>query len=85
MRIIQEPIHHRDVVHIDNDGREYVNNWVECAIGKCDCGAHVDLDGFTCTCERCGTDYNQSGQRLAPREQWGEETGEHLSDILRIP
>jgi len=22
--------------------------------------------------------------RLGPRDQWGEETGEHLADILRI-
>jgi hypothetical protein len=57
----------------------------ESAIGICDnCGADVELDGFTCTCE-CGADYNSSGQRLGPRENWGEETGESLSDILSIP
>lgn len=61
-----------------------VHSWVEPAIGQCDCGDEVVLDGFTCTCERCGADYNSSGQRLAPREQWGKETGEHLADILRI-
>jgi hypothetical protein len=55
------------------------------AVGKCDCGQHVELTGFTNTCTRCQADYNGSGQRLAPREQWGEETGEHLADILRIP
>lgn len=54
------------------------------AIGRCDCGEEVHLDGFTNTCE-CGADYNSSGQRLAPRSQWGEETGESLGDILRIP
>jgi len=60
------------------DGRER-------KIGECeDCGYPVPLLGFTNTCV-CGTDYNMSGQRLAPREQWGEETGESLSDILRIP
>jgi hypothetical protein len=31
---------------------------------------------------RCGRDYNSSGQLLAPREQWGWDTGESLSDIL---
>ena len=54
------------------------------AVGQCDCGARVTLDSFTNTC-RCGADYNMSGQLLAPREQWGEETGEHLSEILNIP
>jgi len=48
---------------------------------ECDCGEEVYCDGFTNTCE-CAADYNSSGQRLAPREQWGEETGESLADIL---
>lgn len=60
-------------------------SYTEPAVLRCDCGEHVSLDGFTCTCERCGADYNSSGQRLAPRSQWGEETGESLGDILRIP
>jgi len=51
---------------------------------KCDCGKEVVCEHFTNTCE-CGADYNRSGQMLASREQWGEETGEHLGDILRIP
>ena len=46
------------------------------AVGRCDCGAKVTLAAFTNTCHKCGADYNQSGQRLAPRSQWGEETGE---------
>lgn len=48
-------------------------------IGKCECGSEIYLDNFTNTCE-CGVDYNSSGHRLAPREQWGEETGEHWSE-----
>ena len=53
------------------------------ALLKCDyCGEVVYLDGFTNSCS-C-SDYNMSGQRLAPRSQWGEETGESVSDILRI-
>ncbi len=32
-------------------------------------------------CPYCGTEQNASGQSLAPRSQWGEETGESLSDI----
>jgi hypothetical protein len=54
------------------------------AVLKCDCGANVPLEGFTNTCDRCHADYNKSGQRLADRSQWGEETGESVADILRI-
>lgn len=57
-------------------------SWVEPAMLRCDCGATVALDGFTNTCDACETDYNMSGQRLAPREFWGEETGESLADIF---
>lgn len=60
------------------------HSWIEPAEGICCCGRTVVLDGFTCPCE-CGRDYNSSGQLLAPRSQWGEETGEHLVDILAIP
>jgi hypothetical protein len=57
----------------------------EYATGACDVCKHVmQLKSFTNTCEQCGTDYNSSGQRLAPRSQWGEDTGESLGDILRI-
>lgn len=58
--------------------------YTEPAVGECNCcGNEVILQGFTNTCE-CGRDYNSAGQQLAPREQWGEETNESLSDILRI-
>jgi hypothetical protein len=50
----------------------------------CNCDAEVWLDGFTNTCDQCGADYDSNGWRLAPRSQWGEDTGESLSDILRI-
>ena len=49
------------------------------AVGECACGAHVVLANFTNTCN-CGLDYNSSGQQLAPRSQWGEETGEHWTE-----
>jgi hypothetical protein len=55
----------------------------EPAVARCRCGAEVELRGFTNTCE-CGRDYNSAGQLLAPRECWGEETGEHPVDIARI-
>lgn len=58
------------------------NRQVIPAVGECNqCGKDVELHGFTNTCE-CGVDYNMSGQELAPRSQWGEETGEHIFDIL---
>lgn len=65
--------------------RKNVNRFTETAIGICNiCGEKVYLEGFTNTCEKCGTDYNMSGQQLAPRQFWGEETGETLGDILMI-
>ena len=63
--------------------RKHVHIYIQPAIGLCSCGDQVSLDGFTNTCDNCGADYNQSGQRLAPRSHWGEETGEHWSDIVR--
>jgi len=56
----------------------------EPAIGLCSCGAEVELEGFTNTCPGCGTDYNWGGQELAPREQWGEETGELWYEVAQI-
>ena len=62
---------------------EYTKSWFEPAIGECNvCGKDVSLSGFTNTCE-CGLDYNMSGQQLAPRDQWGEETGEIYYDLRR--
>ena len=52
--------------------------WIEC-----ECGRGVECIGFTNTCD-CGRDYNMSGELLAPRSQWGEETGESVADILAV-
>ena len=61
---------------------KYEQAYTEPAIGECNyCRRHVTLSGFTNTCE-CGADYNSAGQGLAPRSQWGEETGETASEIL---
>lgn len=49
---------------------------------KCRCGRVVYCDGFTNTCD-CGRDYNWNGTLLAPRECWGEETGETADEVLR--
>lgn len=59
----------------------YVSRIPSHTLVKCDCGREVECSGFTSTCD-CGLDYNGSGQQLAPREQWGEETGEHWTDII---
>ncbi len=48
---------------------------------QCACGETLPVPDFTNTCV-CGRDYNFAGQHLAPREQWGEETGEHPSDCV---
>ena len=71
------------------DGRPVVDGGVEACprvvrtprIGRCQCGQAVLLQGFTCPCD-CGRDYDASGNLLAPRECWGEETGETARDIL---
>lgn len=42
---------------------------------KCDCGEEIACSGFTTTCG-CGRDYDWNGTQLAPRSQWGYETGE---------
>lgn len=50
-------------------------------VGLCDCGRKVHLMRGTNPCS-CGLDYNMFGELLAPREDWGEETGEHWTDIV---
>lgn len=76
----------RALEHEKNDGwtsELQVRHWHyrEPGVLRCDCGRNVELEGFTCPCD-CGRDYNASGQLLAPREQWGEETGEHWTDCF---
>lgn len=55
------------------------------AIIRCDCGSHVEgwRPGGDVECDRCGREYNSSGQLLADRSQWGVETDEHPADIAR--
>lgn len=61
--------------------RKSVNRYREPAVIECACGKQVTLDHDGAECDRCHLTYNLSGQTLAPREQWGEETGEHPADI----
>jgi len=48
---------------------------------KCDCGEEILCTGFTNECDNCNELYNRWGQQLAPRNQWGEDTGEVYYDI----
>jgi DNA-directed RNA polymerase subunit RPC12/RpoP len=46
---------------------------IECS----NCSAKIELLSlWRNTCSECGAEYNGDGQRLAPVEQWGAETGE---------
>jgi hypothetical protein len=73
------------------DGRKVVDRGIireewttrEPGVIECVCGEELELwMVMTNTCDKCGRDYNSSGQLLAPRSQWGWDTGESLSDIL---
>jgi hypothetical protein len=69
---------------VDADGNEYryiSHREPRTVVVRCDCGTTVECESFTNTC-RCGRDYNWNGDQLAPRSQWGEETGESASEIL---
>lgn len=63
-----------ETIHDNPPGYALVRPVITC------CGNDVVCENFTNTCPDCGADYNSSGQLLAPRAQWGEETGEHWSD-----
>lgn len=65
--------------------RPMQERYVTPAAVRCECGAEVDLwNSWANTCDACGREYNGSGQLLAPREQWGEETGETQADFLGL-
>ena len=66
------------MVTIQIDDLDHVRGSTEV---KC-CGHWLDCGRFTNTCNACGADYNSAGQLLAPREQWGEETGEHWTECV---
>lgn len=52
---------------------------------RCHCGAFLVWTGpgADYNCPHCGRDYNSAGQLLAPRSQWGEETGETAQDYYQ--
>lgn len=45
---------------------------------ECYCGNELALSSSWANVCSCGIEFNGSGQELAPREQWGEETGEQF-------
>jgi hypothetical protein len=59
----------------DQGIRKFESSYIEPAVGRCQCGRDVVLDGDTrgegIDCE-CGRIYNSVGQELAPRRQWEE-------------
>jgi len=61
--------------------QDFSHRYTEPAVGRCVCGCKVELARFTNTCDGCNRDYNYSGDLLAHRSQWGEETGESYCDI----
>lgn len=59
----------------------YTNRYTEPGSGTCACGRRVVLESSWANLCTCGREYNGSGQLLAPREHWGEETGETVGDM----
>ena len=77
----------------DRSGRTIVRDGVMCeqriirhpAVARCHCGARLELaSSWLNTCDVCGCDYDGSGVMLAPRQHWGEETGEHWADLAAL-
>jgi len=70
---IEINIHERPILQCDKCNSKYM---------KCVCGSWMPRgSGYFPTdykCTICDKEYNSSGLCLAPREQWGEETGEQF-------
>jgi hypothetical protein len=62
-----------------NDDRSITPAKIQCDCGEILIGWRAGGD-MEC---RCGREYNSSGQLLAARYLWGEETGEHPADIAQ--
>jgi len=66
---------------VDEVSRYYEPPVIECI--RCHHEVTLD-DAWLSSCHHCGADYNGSGQLLAPRHLWGEETGEHPADLVNL-
>ena len=62
---------------------DFEDGHATCTEVRC-CRQWLRCDLFTNVCNTCGADYNMCGDKLAPRSQWGDETGETASDILSM-
>jgi hypothetical protein len=72
-----------------NKTRRVTEEWVDgprtFTVVDCKCGQEVPCySTWANTCDGCGSEYNKSGQSLAPRERWGEETGETHLDFYML-
>lgn len=65
--------------------RSYVQRYVEDCSGICVCGSVVSLHSSWANTCCCGREYNGSGQLLADRSFWSEETGESVADMEHNP
>ena len=75
-----EAIYKREEI-LSNLKENQYSRWAKITtVIKCNCGEEIECINFTNTCDECESDYNSSGQLLASRSQWGEETGEHWSE-----
>ena len=68
---------------VDGGIKSWEQQHAEPAVWQC-CRQHFVCQGFTSECPDCGALYNSGGQRLSNPDTWGEETGEHPADIMRI-
>ena len=72
-----------------NKTRRVTEEWVDgpktFTVVDCKCGQEVPCySTWANTCDGCGSEYNMGGQSLAPRERWGEETGETHLDFYML-
>ena len=72
-----------------NKTRRVTEEWVDgprtFTVVDCKCGQEVPCySTWANTCDGCGLEYNMGGQSLAPRERWGEETGETDLDFYML-
>lgn len=61
--------------------RSHERRYVEDGSGTCVCGAHVTLHSSWANACDCKREYNGSGQLLADRAFWGEETSESVAHM----
>ena len=63
--------------------QRHEHSYWEPTVAICYCGEEITLESNTNECEHCNQLYNSAGQQLSDPSNWGEETGEHPSDVRR--